>query len=185
MTTAGTWSGNWGERWSAEEVGLLRSALGLSKASFADRLEIHRRTARRWEQGDTAAIDHRIIAALDDVLCETVCQAAVWLTPIQVRNMHRRDVLRTLASGAFVPIGGIMSAPNGAPRRIGISDVNHIDTVSAGLARMYKSIPSGALIDSVAAHLENATRMLRESVPSGELPRLHTMVGTWGCSWAT
>ncbi|MGH3922229.1 MAG: helix-turn-helix domain-containing protein, partial [Pseudonocardiaceae bacterium] len=69
-----TGSGNWGAQWSADEVAQLRSVLGLSKLSFADRLRVHRRTASRWERGATAPTDHRIIEALDDLLCETVSE---------------------------------------------------------------------------------------------------------------
>jgi hypothetical protein len=180
MAAAETEPGNWGERWSAEEVGLLRSILGLSKASFAERLEVHRRTTRRWEQGATAAIDYRVIAALDDLLCETVCETAPWLTPVQVRHMDRHTVLRMLAGGAFVPLGGVGLFANGAPRRIGANDLNHLEVVSAGLANMYSTIPSEALINPVAAHLEDATRLLRESMTWNQRLRLHTIIGDLG-----
>lgn len=179
MTEAETGCGNWGEQWSADEVAQLRSVLGLSKASFAARLEIHRRTARRWEQGDTAAIDHRVIAALDDLLCETVCQVAAWLTPIQVRQMDRRKILRMLAGGAFIPLGGV-GLLNGAPRRIGTSNLHHLEVVSAGLVDMYTTVPSDALIAPVAAHLEDTTGLLRESIPSNLRPRLYTLIGDLG-----
>lgn len=172
--------GDWDERWSAEEVGLLRAVLGLSKASFADRLEIHQRTARRWEKGETAAIDYRVIAALDDLLCETVCQATNWPNPLLVRHMKRREVLRRLAAGAYFPVGGAVLLSNGSPRRIGASDLAHVEAVSAGLADMYTTVPSEALIGPVGAHLEDATRLLRESVPSVHLPWLHTLIGDLG-----
>jgi hypothetical protein len=96
--------------------------------------------------------------------------------------MDRRIVLRMLAGGAFVPLGGVGLFANGAPRRIGANDLNHLEIVSAGLANMYTTIPSEALINPVAAHLEDATRLLRESVPSNQRSRLHTIIGDLGGS---
>jgi tetratricopeptide (TPR) repeat protein/DNA-binding XRE family transcriptional regulator len=177
MTQAQAGSGNWGEQWSAEEVAQLRAVLGLSKASFADRLEIHRRTARRWEQGNTAAIDHRVIAALDELLCETVCALAPSLTPIQVRQMHRRNVLRMLSSGAFLPVGGIDFVPlNGVPSSIEASTLRSLEAVSAGLAGMYATVPSGALVAPALGHLEDATRLLKSSMESDHRQRLHALI---------
>lgn len=175
-----THSGTWGEPWSAAAVTQLRSALGVNKTSFAERLEVHRRTARRWEQGDTTATDHRIITALDDLLCETVCQVAPWLTPIQVRQMQRRDVLRLLATGTFVPLSGVPLLRNGSPHCIGTSTLTHLQTVSAGLAGLYATVPADALIGPAAGHLEEATHLLRESMLPSQRQQLHTIIGDLG-----
>ncbi|MGH8903663.1 MAG: hypothetical protein ACRDYA_18825 [Egibacteraceae bacterium] len=45
---------------------------------------------------------------------------------------------------------------------------------------MYATIPSEVLMSPVAAHLEDATRLLRESIPSNQLPSLHTIIGDLG-----
>ncbi|MGH6745827.1 hypothetical protein [Novosphingobium sp.] len=177
MTEAAAGSANWGEQWSAEDIGYLRSALGLSKASFAARLEIHRRTARRWEQGSTAAIDHRVIAALDTLLCETVCELAPLLSSIQVRQMQRRDVLRMLATGAILPSAGIDFVPlNGVPPSIGASTLRSLEAVSTGLAGMHVTTPSGALIAPTLGHLEDVTRLIKTSMHSDHRQRLHSLV---------
>ncbi len=177
MTAAEAGSGTWGEQWSADEVGQLRSALGLSKVTFAARLAIHRRTARRWEQGDTAAVDHRVIAALDSLLCETVCELAPSLSTIQVRQMQRRDVLKLLATGALLPAGGIDFVPfNGVPSSIGANTLSSLEAVSTGLADMYATIPSGALIPPTLGHLEDATRLLQTSMQSQHRSRLHALI---------
>jgi tetratricopeptide (TPR) repeat protein len=82
--------------------------------------------------------------------------------------------------GHLCHLGGMGLFANGAPRRIGISDLNHSEIISAGLANMYTTIPSEALIAPVAAHLEDAARLLRESVPANLQPRLHTIIGDLG-----
>jgi transcriptional regulator with XRE-family HTH domain/tetratricopeptide (TPR) repeat protein len=169
--------GNWGESWSAGEVAQLRSARGVNKASFAEELHLHRRTVRRYEQGDTAATDHRIIAALDELLCKTVCELVSGLTPIQVRQMKRRDVLKLLATGAFLPSGGIDFLPlNGVPSSIGASTLRSLEAVSTGLAGMYVTTPSSALIAPTVGHLEDATRLLKSSMQANHRPQLHTLI---------
>ncbi|MGH8904406.1 MAG: helix-turn-helix domain-containing protein, partial [Egibacteraceae bacterium] len=157
-----TGSGSWGAQWSADEVAQLRSALGLNKLSFADRLRVHRRTVSRWEEGDTAPTDHRIIEALDDLLCETVGELSPLLSPIQVRQMHRRDALRLLATGvgAAAPAGGAGGLWSDGLRRVDDRTLDHLEAVSAGLVGMYATSSPGVLGGPVAAHLEDATRLL-------------------------
>lgn len=165
--------GNWAEHWSTDEVAQLRSALGLSKASFAGRLKVHRRTAIRWEQGDTAPTNHRVIEALDDLLCETVRELSPLLSPIQVRQMHRRDALRLLAAGGGAPAGGVGWLWSDTLRRVDDRTLDHLETVSAGLVGMYTTSPPGVLIGPVAAHLEDATRLLTLAMSPPQRTRLH------------
>lgn len=172
-----TSSDNWGKQWPASDIAQLRAVLGLSKVSFAAQVEVHRRTARRWERGDTAATDHRIIAALDTLLCKTVGELAPWLSPIQIRQMHRRDALKLLGTGVAMPLGGVGLIRNGAPVRVGDRTLSHLETLSDRFADLSLIIPSAALIGPAAAHLEDGARLLAEEMLPAQRQRLHRIVG--------
>jgi transcriptional regulator with XRE-family HTH domain len=171
-----TGSDNWGEQWGAGEVRQLRAALGLSKASFAEALEVHRRTTRRWEQGDTVAIDHRVITALDNLLCEALCELAPWLSPLQARQMHRREALRLLTTGAGTFCPAVDWLWSGALKRIDDRTLGHLDAVSGGFVGMYTTIPSGPLIGPASAHLEDASRLLKLSMLPQQRRQLHAVI---------
>lgn len=171
-------TGDWGEQWLAGEIARLRHARGLSKASFADSINIHRRTVSRYERGATAATNHRIIEALDNLLCQTVREAAPGLTPIQVRQMHRREALKLLVAGAApAGAGAALSAPsNGRPRRVGDSGLTHLRAVTTGLAQLYPTVPSGVLLQPAAAHMEDTARLLRRSMLPDQRQRLQIVI---------
>lgn len=168
-------SGNWGGQWSADEVAQLRSALGLNKVSFAERLEVHRRTARRWEQGDTAATDHRVITALDDLLCETICQVAPWLTPVQVRQMQRRDVLRMLGTGALTVLPELQFR---IPNITSLSEatLEGLSTTTANLASGFYTVPRTALLVPTVAHFDASSRLLKASMLPNQRQRLQIIL---------
>jgi transcriptional regulator with XRE-family HTH domain len=176
MTTSD--SGSWGQPWTAEEIRQLREYVGLPLAGFADRLGVHKRTIERWEKGETTCIEHSIIERLDHLLCEVVLAVAVWLTHHQVRQMHRRNALAllTTSAGAFFPFGETPWVWNDKLRRGEDHTLDHLEAVSAGFAGMYAAVPSVALIGPVAAHLEDATRLLNLSMSPGQRQRLQTRI---------
>lgn len=174
MTTSG--NGAWGEPWAAEEIRQLREHLGLKPPLFANRLQVHKRTVERWEIGTTISIEHRVITQLDDLLCEVVLGVAPWLTLYQVRQMHRRSALRLLATSAGAFSSGEGWAWNRSLRRVDDRTLDHLEAASAGFVGMYPTVPPGVLIGPVAAHLEDATRLLKLSMWSPQRQRLQAAI---------
>ncbi|MGH8898096.1 MAG: helix-turn-helix domain-containing protein [Egibacteraceae bacterium] len=172
MSTSDTGS-DWGRPWAACEVARLRMHAGLRRAAFGRQLGVHPRTVTRWEEGDTAAADEEVIAALDDLLVELTSKLALWIPVYLFRTMHRRDVLRFLATGGALPWSGsdqILSVP------IGDSTLAHLNAVTTALASSFKTVPSAVLLGPVTAHLENACRLLRASMRQGHQRKLHAII---------
>ncbi|MGH8903417.1 MAG: hypothetical protein ACRDYA_17525 [Egibacteraceae bacterium] len=88
--------------------------------------------------------------------------------------MHRRDALRLLATGvgAAAPAGGAGGLWSDRLRRVDDRTLDHLEAVSAGLVGMYATVPPSVLIGPVAAHLEDATRLLVLAMSSPQRQRL-------------
>ncbi|MGH8896562.1 MAG: hypothetical protein ACRDZ4_05925, partial [Egibacteraceae bacterium] len=67
-------------------------------------------------------------------------------------------------------VGGLWSD---TLRRVDDRTLDHLEVVSAGLVGMYATSPPGVLIGPVAAHLEDATRLLTLAMSPPQRKRLH------------